>query len=97
MVRLEQEQIRPKLIGGMRVKMYKLRSQTVENGKDTIIDLDLEFDGKRAFAILDSISLGNYELKARLEINPKLLRKVYSKCCDFFYRGELVLPRPQDN
>lgn len=78
-------------------KMYKMRSLAVENGKNAFIDLDLEFEGKRAFIIWDSINLGNYELKARLEIDPKLLQKVDRSSCDYIYCGKLVLPRPQDN
>ena len=79
------------------MKIYKMRSRTVENGKDSLVDLRLHFDGKRAFAIWETIPLGNYELHARLEINPKLLQKAAQPGYDFFYRGELVLPRPQDN
>jgi len=87
----------PLLKKGMRVKSYKMRGLTLRNGKNTFVDLDLEFEGARAFAIWDSICVGNYELKARLELDPKRLKKVAGECCDFEYRGELVLPRPQDN
>lgn len=79
------------------MKTYTLRSVTVDNGKNFVADLQLEFEGKRAFVIWDTIPLGGYELKARLEIDPRLLRKVRSQPWDFFYHGELVLPRPQDN
>jgi hypothetical protein len=82
---------------GMHVKSYKLRGLTLKNGKQATIEMDLEFEGKRAFAVWDSISLGAYELKARVELNPKLLKKDTSLCCDFVYRGELVLPRPENN
>jgi len=82
---------------GMRVKSYKLRGLTLKNGKQATIEMDLEFEGKRAFAIWDSVSVGAYELKARVELNPKLLKKDTSLCCDFVYRGELVLPRPENN
>jgi hypothetical protein len=81
----------------MRVKLYKMRGLTLKNGKNTTIDLDLEFEGKRAFAIWDSISLGDYELKARVEIDPRRLKKMHGHCCDFLYNGELVLPQPQNN
>lgn len=81
----------------MRVKLYKMRSLTHQDGKKRLVDLDLEFDGERAFAILDSVSMGNYRLKARLEIDPKLLRKSRDQCCDFFYRGKLILPTPENN
>jgi hypothetical protein len=81
----------------MRAKLYKLRGRTVAKGKLKFIDLDLEFDGKRAFVIWDSITLGNYRLKARLEIDPQLLH-VDSGCgFDYVYRGELVLPSPENN
>lgn len=81
----------------MRAKLYKMRSEAVENGRRTLLDLDLEFEGRRAFIIWDSVKLGSYQLKARLEIDPTLLRKAESGNCDFYYEGHLVLPRPQDN
>jgi hypothetical protein len=81
----------------MRVKSYKMRGLTHRNGQNTFVDLDVEFEGTRAFAIWDSICVGKYELKARLEIDPKFLKKVASDCCDFEYKGELVLPQPQNN
>jgi hypothetical protein len=81
----------------MRAKLYKMRGLTHRDGKNRLVDFDLEFDGKRAFAILDSICVGNYKFKARLELNPKLLKKISDECCDFFYRGKLILPTPQNN
>ena len=66
-------------------------------GKIKDIDLDVEFDGKRAFVIWDSITMGNYLLKARLEIDPQLLHADASRSCDYVYRGELVLPNPENN
>ncbi len=66
-------------------------------GKREFIHLDLEFEGKRAFVIWDSISLGNYLLKARVEIDPRLLRADSGRQCDFVYSGELILPLPENN
>ncbi len=79
------------------MKTYKMRSLAIENGKNSLVDLRLEFDGSRAFAIWDAIPVGKYELRARLELNPELLERVGKPGYDFFYQGELVLPRPQDN
>lgn len=77
---------------------YKIRSLTLAKGKATHVDLDLEFEDGRAFVVWDSISLGNFRLKARLEINPLLLRKdTGAPGSDFHYRGVLVLPRPENN
>jgi hypothetical protein len=81
----------------MRTKTYKMRSRAAENGKETHIDLPLEFEGKRAFAIWDSIAFGNFHLKARVEIDPSLLQKIGHRGCDYYYRGQLVLPRPENN
>lgn len=81
----------------MRGKMFKLRSLTVDNGKPAFRDLELEFEGERAFVIWDSITLGAFLLKARLEINPELLQAGGGRGCDYYYRGELVLPRPENN
>jgi len=81
----------------MRRKTYTVRSLTVGNGKNSVVDLCLEFDGKRAFVVWDKVPIGEFELKARLEIDPRRLKKARSPACDFFYRGELVLPRPENN
>ena len=66
-------------------------------GKLEFIDLNLEFDGKRAFVIWDSISVGDYLLKARVEIDPQLLHADSGRGCDYVYRGELILPNPANN
>jgi hypothetical protein len=81
----------------MRAKLYKMRGRAVAKGKTEFIDLDLEFDGKRAFVVWESVNVGGYLLKARLEIDPKLLRADSGRGCDYIYRGELVLPNPQHN
>lgn len=81
----------------MRVKSYKLRSVAVTNGLRTFIELPLEFEGKRAFVIWDCVSLGAYNFKTRVEINPKLLRKTESDATEFSYSGDLELPRPEHN
>ena len=81
----------------MRAKLYKVRGKAVAKGKLEFIDLDLEFDGKRAYVLWDSISLGNFLLKARVEIDPQLLHADSTRGYDYFYRGELVLPNPQNN
>jgi len=74
-----------------------MRSRAADDGKNSLIDLPLEFEGKRAFAIWDSITLGNLKFKARVEIDPSLLQKIAYRDCDYYYRGQLVLPRPQNN
>ena len=53
------------------LKMYKMQSLAVENGKNTLVDLRLEFEGKRAFAIWDSIPLGHFEF---ISFQPTNLR-----------------------
>ena len=81
----------------MRAKLYKVRGRAVAKGKMKFIDLDLEFDGERAFVIWDSITLGNFLLKARVEIDPLLLHEDSGRGWDYVYRGELVLPNPENN
>ncbi len=81
----------------MRAKLYKVRSLTVDNGKPAFIDLELEFEGERAFVIWDSITLGTFLLKARVEIDPELLQAEVARGCDYYYCGKLVLPRPEYN
>jgi hypothetical protein len=81
----------------MHVKMYKVRSVALANGKKTLVDLHLEFEGKRAFVIWDTVPIGEFQFTARLEIDPDLLRKSRGRGCDFFYCGDLVLPCPRNN
>ena len=81
----------------MHVKSYKIRSLKSGQGKTNNIDMDLEFEGERAFVIWDSITVGGFMLKARVEIDPLLLQKDADCGVDFYYRGELVLPRPENN
>ena len=81
----------------MGLKLYKLRSLTVDKGKAALIDLSLEFEGNRAYVVWDSITLGAYLLKARVEIDPALLQEDGERDGDFLYRGQLVLPRPENN
>ncbi len=81
----------------MRAKLYRMRSVTVAHGKPSFIDLDLEFEGRRAFVVWDSIPLGAFLVKARLEIDPDLLQENSGRGYDYYYSGELVLPRPENN
>ena len=81
----------------MQEKLYKMRSLAVEKGKTTSVDVSLEFEGQRAFVIWDSVTFGGLRLKARVEIDPALLQKGAGPHCDFFYRGRLVLPHPENN
>jgi len=81
----------------MRAKSYRVRGQAKAKGKVELIDLDLEFEGQRAFVVWDSISLGSYLLKARVEIDPKFLRAEPGCQCDFVYNGEIILPLPENN
>jgi hypothetical protein len=74
-----------------------MRGRAVTNGRDSYIQLKLEFDGPRAFIIWDSILIGQCQLKARLEIDPKLLKPGKQTGCDYLYDGQLVLPNPEHN
>ena len=75
----------------------KVRVCGDERSTVSFSDLPLAIEGKRAFVIWDTTTLGNYELQARIEINPKLLKKIRGRTAEYTYVGELVLPRPQDN
>ncbi len=81
----------------MGLKLYKMRSLTVSKGKTAFVDLNLEFEGNRAYVVWDSITFGEFLLKARVEIDPALLQEDAEPDCDFIYRGQLVLPRPENN
>ncbi len=79
------------------MKTYKMRGQAANGNTNAFVDLELEFEGKRAFVIWEAMELGNYQLQARMEIDPKLLQRVEDRVCDFVYHGELILPRPENN
>ncbi len=81
----------------MYLKTYTLRHAAPKNGQKAAIDLPLEFEGDRAFVVWDSLTVGNYEIKARVEINPRLLKRASRGGSEFDYRGRLVLPRPEQN
>jgi hypothetical protein len=81
----------------MGLKNYKLRHAAQKNGKKSAVDLPLEFEGKRAFVVWDSLMMGNYQFKARVEINPRLLKRSSRGGSEFRYRGRLVLPQPEQN
>ena len=81
----------------MQEKPYKMRSLSVKNGKATVIDLKLEFDKGRAFVVWDTIEVGAFSLKARVEIDPGLLQPEAQADFDYIYRGQLILPRPENN
>jgi len=79
------------------MKTYRLRSLAMTKGQNSFVELCLEFDGKRAFVVWDSVPVGHYQFKARLEIDPALLQKAQDHSWDYVYRGSLVLPRPEHN
>jgi hypothetical protein len=81
----------------MQIKVFKMRGLTVEQGKEAFVVFDLELEGERAFLVWDSITLGQFNLKARVEIDPELLERSGDRGCDFHYLGQLVLPRPENN
>ncbi len=83
---------------GMRVKKQKLlRHLSLNNGQSTLVDLPLEFEGRRVYVLWDLVVLGRHQFKARIEIDPKLLDRLNGPGGNYAYRGPLVLPRPQDN
>jgi len=75
----------------------RLRHLARENGRGKLVELPLEFEGERAFVIWDWAVLGRRRFKARIDLDPTLLRKIGGSAGDYAYRGRLVLPRPQDN
>ena len=74
-----------------------MRGLTHQNGRNKFVDLPVEFEAGRAFVVVDAISLGAYELKVRVELDPKRLEKVSGQGWDFAYQGELRLPDPSRN
>jgi hypothetical protein len=86
------------LTEGMRVNKQKRRRHlSLDNGQGALVDLPLEFEGRRVFVLWDLVVLGRHQFKARIEIDPKLLERSNGPGGSYTYRGHLVLPRPQDN
>ena len=80
--------------------MYSTHTQTlaVPTGNHSHINLPLEFEGNRAFAIWDTVNIRGYRFKMRIEVNPKLLRKKGGNQNPAYqYCGKLPLPRPELN
>jgi hypothetical protein len=76
----------------------KQQTLAVRRGNRSLVQLPLEFEGKRAFAVWDSVQVHGYHFKARIEIDPKLLRKQSgADGTQYFYCGELELPCPELN
>ncbi len=82
--------------------MYSSNTHTlaVPTGNNGHINLPLEFEGKRAFAVWDTVKVRGYRFKMRIEVNPKLLRKkqgTQDPAYQYQYCGKLPLPRPELN
>ena len=73
----------------MRVKKQKrLRHLSLDNGQRTLIDLPLEFEGRRVFVLWDLVVLGRHQFKARIEIRSQTAGQVKRP------GRQLRLPRP---
>lgn len=66
-------------------------------GKVALQDYQLEFEGQRAFLVWDVVPIGTFLFKTRVELNPKLLRRVDIRGLGYYYRGRVRLPRPEQN
>ncbi len=75
----------------------RLRARTGFAGRSAEFNFPLEFEGHRAYVIFDSVNLGKLLFKTRIEIDPKLVQKLSRGGKDYCYRGELDLPRPENN
>ena len=65
--------------------------------KDALKDFQLEFEGDRAYLVWDVFSLGSLLIKARVELNPRLLRRSDARSSNYYYRGKITLPSPETN
>ena len=76
----------------------KVRAKVCQRiGNHSLRSFQLEFDGTRAYLVWDVFSVGSLLIKARVELNPRLLRKIDARSSDYYYRGKISLPRPEDN
>jgi hypothetical protein len=66
-------------------------------GNDALKDFPLEFEGTRAYLVWDTVSVGNLLLKARVELNPKFIRRLDGRGYHYYYRGRITLPCPENN
>ena len=81
----------------MEPKLCKMRSLTTGDSSELSASLDIKFEGKRASVIWDSITVGDFYFRARLEIDLKWLRKAERPSGEYLHCGNLVLPRPDPN
>lgn len=67
------------------------------DGKKVLIHFQLDLEGTRAYLVWDTFTVGRMIVKARVELNPRLLRRIAGKSSNYFYRGKITLPRPENN
>jgi hypothetical protein len=94
------KELEPKPTSG---KIYKVMAFSMQSGKPGLIESDLIFeaDGKRAQLVLEwwpNTGSGDVP-KTTIEIEPAFLQRVSGQNmkCDFFYRGQIPIPAPEDN
>lgn len=69
----------------------------LKDGKTALKEFQLEFEGTRAYLVWDDYNIGRLLFKARVELNPRLLRKPDRQSSKYYYRGKITLPHPEDN
>jgi hypothetical protein len=67
------------------------------DGKKALKEFQLEFEGTRAYLVWDTFNIGRLLFRARVELNPRLLRKLDKQSSKYYYRGKITLPHPEDN
>lgn len=77
----------------------RVRISCGNNRSKKRVDLPLAFEGERVFAIWDTADLGDFQLLARIELNPRLLKRLRGRMSKniFRYIGKLDLPQPENN
>jgi len=66
-------------------------------GKKVQMHFQLDFEGTRAFLVWETFKVGKQIFVARVELNPRLLRRTAGKSSNYSYRGKIALPQPENN
>ena len=66
-------------------------------GKKILMHFPLDFEGTRAYLVWETFKVGKQIFTARVEVNPRLLRRIAGKSSNYSYRGKITLPQPENN
>ncbi len=81
------------------MKTHKVLTLILEDGKNEMAEIDMIFQSGKPFAVFEYKSFSdNRELPTILvPLDPALLQPATLPSADYFYGGQIVIPKPEDN